>query len=376
MSRIAGLAERWSRPDVFANSRGAVLGNFPHLAGFGIFRLRRPLSFVLSEKVGSIPLPAFGVRMDANLWCHRGKAMKTVVFCSEKGGTGKSTSLIMIARAVAEQLSENYAMQEESSSSLAENSDSEQKNSVQTDKAGKPKTVRQYMPERKKLLVIDLDTLGSTSMSFAPVNVQAQDPYNRKHVTAAMSADDADTLRNYIIRAGYEGVDLIRSHESIRRISFTQNLIKNKIRAAKLEELYDFIFIDTPAAYNPLHISALAAADTVVTPVTPSSFDLPALLHLRDWIAQDIGENVDWHLFFNMMDPKGQKREDYIQTFQKKLDASMFYPDIIPDSSKVTDAVDYHYLISHSQKYESLRSAVCGLATSITGITVDPKERF
>lgn len=304
--------------------------------------------------------------------------MKTVVFCSEKGGTGKSTSLILIARAAAEQLSENYAMQEESESSAnsTETSDAGQEDSVQTDRAVKPKTVRKYIPERKKLLVIDLDTLGSTSMSFAPVNIQAQDPYNRKHVAAAMSADDSDTLRNYIIRGGYEGVDIIRSSESIRRIAFTQNLIKNKIRAARLEELYDFIFIDTPAAYNPLHISALAAADTVVTPVTPSTFDLPALLHLRSWITQDIGEDVDWHLFFNMMDPKGQKREDYIQMFQKKLDANMFYPDIIPDSSKITDAVDYHYLVSHSQKYENLRSALCGLATSITGIPVDPKERF
>lgn len=302
--------------------------------------------------------------------------MKTVVFCSEKGGTGKSTGLILIGRAVAEQLSENYAMQEVPVGSQADNSDSEQGNPVSADKAVKPKVVRQYMPERKKLLVIDLDTLGSTSMSFAPVNVQAQDPYNRKHVAAALTADDSDTLRNYIIRGGYEGIDIIRSSESIRRIAFTQNLIKNKIRAARLEELYDYIFIDTPAAYNLLHISALAAADTVVTPVTPSTFDLPALLHLQSWITQDVGENVDWHLFFNMMDPKGQKREDYIQMFQKKLNPDMFYPDIIPDSSKVTDAIDYHYLISHSQKYENLRPALCGLASSIAGIPVDPKERF
>lgn len=48
MSRIAGLAERWSRPDVFANSRGAVLGNFPHLAGLELSDcgIPYPLSFL------------------------------------------------------------------------------------------------------------------------------------------------------------------------------------------------------------------------------------------------------------------------------------------------------------------------------------------
>ncbi|MBP5464021.1 MAG: hypothetical protein J6Y13_02460, partial [Treponema sp.] len=205
--------------------------NFPRLSTIGVFQdFKPPLAF--PEKKGSSPFPAFGARMSAYFNVHRGKAMKTVVFCSEKGGTGKSTSLILIGRAVAEQLSENYAMQEESADGLADDAENEQKDSVQADKTVKPKSVRQFTPERKKLLIIDLDTLGSTSMSFEPVNIHVQDPYNRKHIAAAMSADDSDTLRNYIIKGGYEGIDLIRSSESIRRISFTQNLIKNNIKAA------------------------------------------------------------------------------------------------------------------------------------------------
>lgn len=50
----------------------------------------------------------------------------------------------------AEQLTEKYAMQEEYSDNPAENPDSKQEDSVQADKVVKPKTVRQYIPERKK----------------------------------------------------------------------------------------------------------------------------------------------------------------------------------------------------------------------------------
>ena len=286
--------------------------------------------------------------------------MKTIVFCSEKGGTGKSSSLILVARAVAEQLNENY----------------EQHDGQEERELDFVKDFWAFVPERKKVLVIDLDTLGSSSSHFMPENLKEQDFHNCKHVAAAITDDSNDSLRDYIITSEYEGIDLLRSSESIRRINFPQNIIRNKMRGSLLEQYYDFVFIDTPAAYNPLHISALTAADTIVTPVNPSLFDLSASEHLGKWISQDVSEDVTWRFFFTMMKPDNKGQDEYVDMFKNQFGPEHFYDFEIPDSVKVTSAIDRHYMISHYSAYQKLRNSLCGLASAMTGITVDPVGRF
>lgn len=296
--------------------------------------------------------------------------MKVITFCSEKGGTGKSSSLILIARAVAEQLNENYALPAGNPVERHEFVQEIEPDGVQE------RVFRRFVPERKKVLVIDLDTLGSSSMHFKPDNLKEQDVYNKKHVAAAITDDSDTSLRDYIVSSSYDGIDLLRSSESIRRINFTQNLIRNKIRGASLGDFYDFVFIDTPAAYNPLHISALTAADTIVTPVNASLFDYSASEHLEKWIEQDISENADWHFFFTMMQPENKGQAEYVDLFKDKFGPERFYNFEIPHTVKVTYSIDRKYMISHYVAFSKLRTALCGLASAITGIPVDPKERF
>ena len=287
--------------------------------------------------------------------------MKTIGFVSEKGGTGKSTSLILVSRATAEQVCE--LCEQEASVDLAEG-------------RGQELSSEADIKLTNRVLVIDLDTLGSTTMHFLPDDLREQDPYGKKHVAAAMTDERDDNLRDYIIASSYIGIDLLRCSDSIRRIAFTQNLIRNKIRVSKLEDFYDFIFIDTPATYNPLHISALTAVNTIVTPVNPSLFDYSASEHLKTWINQDISEDADWHFFFTRMKPENDGQSEYIRMFKQRFGEERFYSSMIPDSIKVKNTIDRKYAISHARIFMDFRAAVCGLASEMTGITVDPKECF
>ena len=81
--------------------------------------------------------------------------MKTIGFVSEKGGTGKSTSLILVSRATAEQVYERY--EQEASVALVEGQ--EQEPAAEAD-----------IKLTNRVLVIDLDTLGSISFPMTCVS--------------------------------------------------------------------------------------------------------------------------------------------------------------------------------------------------------------
>ena len=159
--------------------------------------------------------------------------MRVIAWCSEKGGTGKSTSAINTAAALA--------------------------------KAG------------NRVLVVDLDPQGNTSLVF--LRGEAAAPPTVGAVLVG-EADAGEAVRP----TATPGLDLLPADASLADANAELvNLIgrEARLRAALAGVRYDFVVIDTPPTRSLLTVNALVAAGEVLIPVEPSLFALAGLGQLQ-----------------------------------------------------------------------------------------------
>lgn len=227
--------------------------------------------------------------------------MKIISTASIKGGTGKTTVLLLVSRAIAS--------------------------------------------TGKKCLIIDLDVNNSASRAFMPQNVREYDLMGKKNAAAALLSTEDDFLE-YIVPSIVPNIDILRSHPQLTRVNFTQMLLKNKIQKSSLAEEYDYVFIDTPATYYSLHVMAYQVSDIILTPVNPSQFDFSPLQQLGINIQEDIGvEKLEnWKIVFNKVKPENQtSQKDYFQLYENNFSKYIVNPKI-PDTVKTRECIDRNQL--------------------------------
>lgn len=256
--------------------------------------------------------------------------MKIISFAAIKGGTGKSTMSVLIARILA--------------------------------------------ASAQKVLLIDLDVNNSASIALLPDNHRELDPVGNKNVAAALLSTEND-MEQRILPSCYPGIDLLRSHLQLTRVNPTPYLLRNKLRGSNLSEIYDYIIIDTPGAYYGIHLMAFNVSDLIITPVNMCMFDLSPLEQLRANLDEDIGTSENWHLFLNRMRPDNASQEDYVNIFQKRFSGKI-YRSKIPDTLKVRDSIDRKMAIGKSKNYSRFRAALLGLASEITGTELHVEGAF
>jgi len=257
--------------------------------------------------------------------------IKTITFGSLKGGTGKTSTLVLVARCLA---AKGY-----------------------------------------KVLVIDLDLNNSTSFTFMPDNINEIDKNGRQHIAAALQSD---TLYNFAVPSNTKNIDLIRSSlylVDLRTIS--TNRLKNLIRfetEKSADSKYDYILIDQPPTYDNITLMANEASDLIVTPVLLTQFDYNTSLFLRGKLKTETSKYENWKLLINGFIESRKSLDDYVALFSSQ------FPNILktrlPWTTQVKNCIDRRMLLGHAKENEKLRSAVCSLCSEITGITVEPEEAF
>ncbi|MBP6915102.1 MAG: ParA family protein [Smithellaceae bacterium] len=180
--------------------------------------------------------------------------MKTISFCSIKGGTGKSTLSIITALSLFRQ--------------------------------------------RLRVLAIDLDPQNSTTFFFA-------DDVKGKSIFNVLMGDKAE---NNIIKTKY-GVDLIPSDlrlldHKIREVGWLKNFLNQKIN-----NNYDYVIIDSAPTYDNLTINCYVAADSIIIPCTVDIFCAKTVSFLFDQFEQlEIGKPVG--IVLNMFRPSANKNKN------------------------------------------------------------------
>lgn len=156
------------------------------------------------------------------------------------------------------------------------------------------------MHERRRVLMIDLDPQGSLQQIATPTLQKRETDYVLSAVDIMLGCDEPGREYSELIAHGYThqqilefsilkthipNLDILPAFPSDERFSQAAwieygktgslnhvNRLKDKI-IEPLKELYDFIIIDTGPHVNPLSWSALEACNSLLIPVSPRKLD-------------------------------------------------------------------------------------------------------
>jgi chromosome partitioning protein len=222
---------------------------------------------------------------------------KTIVIANQKGGVGKTTTVINLANAVG-----NHG---------------------------------------KKVLVIDMDPQGNSSTGFNVNNTEGRSVYD-----IIIGHADADKC---IIKTEYENVHFLPSNEhlsgaQVELVNEIAREYKLKKGLEPIKENYDFIFIDTPPSLALLTVNALVAADSVLIPIQCEYYALEGIAQLLKTI-KIIKQNLNNELYIEgvcltMFDSRTnlskEVMENVVAHFKEKT-----YKTIIPRNVKISEAPSY-----------------------------------
>jgi cellulose biosynthesis protein BcsQ len=126
--------------------------------------------------------------------------------------------------------------------------------------------------KQQRVLIIDLDSQANSTFATGFLNTQEENLVYA-HIGLALQSEAHYPLIDIIKDTNYhtKKIDIIPSHIDmmslelyLHQMDSAQLLLRNKIKA--IEHLYDFILIDTPPALNLFARMALIAADGLLIP--------------------------------------------------------------------------------------------------------------
>jgi len=221
---------------------------------------------------------------------------KTIAFCNQKGGVGKTTTAINLAAYLAV--------------------------------AG------------KKMLLLDADPQGNATSGIATENNQRPAVTIYDVILGAVSAREAvvtTIIPNLNLLAS--GIQLTGAEVELVGTIGREYKLQKAIKDIKND--YDYIFIDCPPSLGLLTINALTAADSVIIPIQCEYYALEGLSQLANTINL-VKENINPSLeiegaVLTMADFRTRLAKEVIDEV-KKFFKEKVYSAIIPRSVKLSEA--------------------------------------
>ena len=237
--------------------------------------------------------------------------MKTVSFSAIKGGVGKSSLTILMAKYISQVI-------------------------------------------KLKTLVIDLDFQNSTSFHFAVKGEQ--------NIADALFHNQI--RKNIIVLDDY--LHIVQSSLRLTKMgTISPNSLKMLLQDIKSE--YDWCIIDTPPNYNNIVLNGLFAADLIVTPVTMECFfDRKTAVFFREQLEMEYPELLKkWKLLFTKVrKPKSENsniiryENSYLNTFHNflntKIPETKLIPGIIDTNSPLHQKTWEKVLVTITELYDEI----------------------
>lgn len=222
---------------------------------------------------------------------------KTICFCNNKGGSGKSTSCANIG----------YAL-----------------------------STMGY-----KVLLIDGDMQLNLSLSFFEEDKVLEMAQSEKNLYHAIR-NQLD-LKDFIVPTPYENLDIIPSSTLMSSIEYElfakwqrEFILKKALKSIKEEDYYDFILIDAPPTLGGWVMNILCASDRMIIPVESSPWGLFGLANMFDFLGS-VSEIAPDLQIMGIAITKVDERKNYfrqtMETLQELEDVKVFENYIHVDSS-------------------------------------------
>lgn len=193
----------------------------------------------------------------------------------------------------------------------------------------------------KRVLLVDLDPQGNTTSSFGISKRNLEDS------TYSVILGDGETSAA-IVKTKYN-VDVLPSSiklsgAGVELVSMDNRHAKLRNALNKVNEAYDFIFIDCPPALDLLTINALSAADTVLVPIQCEFFALEGLSELMNTIRlvkQHYNKYIDIEgVLLTMYDPRLNLTLQVVDEV-KKYFPNKVYKTTVPRNVRLSEAPSF-----------------------------------
>lgn len=191
-----------------------------------------------------------------------------------------------------------------------------------------------------RVLTIDFDPQGNLSSGFGIENrnktiyralceeITIQDAIQKTKI------DNLDILASDINLAAFE-IEIINSNNREYRLAETLN---------KIAENYDYILIDCPPSLGLLTINSLVASNSVLIPLQCEFFALEGLSHLLE-TSERIKSNFNERLFINgillTMYDRRNKLTEQIEVDVRNCLGDLVYKSVIPRNIKLAESTSF-----------------------------------
>jgi len=192
----------------------------------------------------------------------------------------------------------------------------------------------------KRVLLVDIDPQANASSGFG---VRAGEEETTIYEVILGNANPADAVRKGDL------LDIIPSSAKligaeIELVSQVAREYKLKEALARLSDLYDFIFIDSPPSLGLLTLNTLTAADSVLIPIQCEYYALEGLSQLLSTIRMvqkhlnpDLRiEGVLLTMYDKRLNLSGQVAEEAMSYFGEKV-----YETIIPRNVRLSECPSF-----------------------------------
>ena len=126
--------------------------------------------------------------------------------------------------------------------------------------------------EGKRVLLIDLDPQGNSSLSFIDSQLIVESAFE-------LFTELASPWKNFIYDTKIPNLDIVPSKINLAKLEPKlagdfDAIFRLRDRIDEINSNYDFIFVDTPPTLGLITVNALVAADFVLIPIQSSYFAL------------------------------------------------------------------------------------------------------
>ena len=226
--------------------------------------------------------------------------MKIISIINQKGGVGKTTTVINLACALSEQ--------------------------------------------GKKILVIDLDPQGNATTGLGLSNVEQSDQTIYGILNGTMP------ISSVIKKTRFQNLDLISSNVDLSGLEVetagdTDRAFILKVKLASYlndsGSLYDYILIDCPPSLSLLTVMALVSSDTLLVPLQTEFFALEGLTQLMktiDRIKMNLNPKLEIQGILLTMYDKRNKLSSQVEEEARNYFKEKVYQTVIPRNVRLSEA--------------------------------------